>query len=409
MNFLRSVSTYSNTRYNRWFSNTTSDSLEGQYTACERCNPCHAHNTATHPTMFGWLSSFSSEISRMAVLGTPSSSTSNRIFLRAMIRRDRMSRALYTTPYVPSPTFSSFSYLHRGPKTRVSHLHHQHATQQPRTEIERPCRTAGRLLRVLWARRLPGPPQPPPQQHQQHQRQQSGALQLQEPPQQHRNRHRHQQRQRQQSGALQLRGPRLQQHPQRRRLQRSLPSRGRPEHVLQLRRSERRALVAYPTPGAAPVPPWWLRGRAQPRLRSAHPCPSQQLPPGRHWRPASAPSRRMRHCPQTCAPPQPTAGWSDAWWLWMPLLTPLPLRRATCCGCVLLARSAPAPLHAGCPPGVCACACALTRALSLWCSFRLRWSLRKWGLRVPEGLHGVWAQQWRSLRDPGRRWHYAAQ
>ena len=177
MNFLRSVSTYSNTRYNRWFSNTTSDSLEGgQYTACERCNPCHAHNTATHPTMFGWLSSFSSEISRMAVLGTPSSSTSNRIFLRAMIRRDRMSRALYTTPYVPSPTFSSFSYLHRGPKTRVSHLHHQHATQQPRTEIERPCRTAGRLLHVLWARRLPGPPQPPPQQHQQHQRQQAGAL-----------------------------------------------------------------------------------------------------------------------------------------------------------------------------------------------------------------------------------------
>lgn len=33
--------------------------------------------------MLGWLSSFSSEISRRAVLGTPSSSTSRRIFFNA--------------------------------------------------------------------------------------------------------------------------------------------------------------------------------------------------------------------------------------------------------------------------------------------------------------------------------------
>ncbi len=54
-----------------------------------------------HRTMWSSLSSLSNEISRMAVLGTPSSSASSRIFLSATIWFVLMSRALYTTPYVP--------------------------------------------------------------------------------------------------------------------------------------------------------------------------------------------------------------------------------------------------------------------------------------------------------------------
>ena len=46
----------------------------------------------------------------MAVLGTPSSSCSRRIFFSAMVAPLVRSRALYTTPYVPSPIFSTFSY-----------------------------------------------------------------------------------------------------------------------------------------------------------------------------------------------------------------------------------------------------------------------------------------------------------
>jgi hypothetical protein len=54
-----------------------------------------------HRTILSSLSSLSSEISRMAVLGTPSSSASSLIFLRATIWLLLTSRALYTTPYVP--------------------------------------------------------------------------------------------------------------------------------------------------------------------------------------------------------------------------------------------------------------------------------------------------------------------
>lgn len=55
----------------------------------------------TYRTILSSLSSLSSEISRMAVLGTPSSSASSRIFLSATIWFVLTSRALYTTPYVP--------------------------------------------------------------------------------------------------------------------------------------------------------------------------------------------------------------------------------------------------------------------------------------------------------------------
>ena len=52
--------------------------------------------------MLGSFISFRREISRMAVDGTPSSSASRRIFLRATRRLEcARSRALYTTPYVP--------------------------------------------------------------------------------------------------------------------------------------------------------------------------------------------------------------------------------------------------------------------------------------------------------------------
>lgn len=61
MNFFRSYSTYSKTSTSLRFECTTSYSL----------------------TMLGWLSSFRIEISRIAVLGMPSSSLSSRIFLRA--------------------------------------------------------------------------------------------------------------------------------------------------------------------------------------------------------------------------------------------------------------------------------------------------------------------------------------
>ena len=87
--FLRSWSRYSNTRvsfFSVWI------------TSCSR-------------TMFGCCSSFRMEISRIAVEGIPSSSASSRIFLRAANSPDCRSRALYTTPYVPSPIFSIFWYF----------------------------------------------------------------------------------------------------------------------------------------------------------------------------------------------------------------------------------------------------------------------------------------------------------
>ena len=52
-------------------------------------------------TMLQCRSSFSIAISRMAVLGMPSSSSSKRIFFKAMISPEVLSLALNTTPYVP--------------------------------------------------------------------------------------------------------------------------------------------------------------------------------------------------------------------------------------------------------------------------------------------------------------------
>ena len=65
----------------------------------------------THRTMFGCWSSLRMLISRIAVLGMPSSSASSLIFLSATSSPDTRLRALYTTPYVPSPIFSIFWYF----------------------------------------------------------------------------------------------------------------------------------------------------------------------------------------------------------------------------------------------------------------------------------------------------------
>mmetsp|Transcript_514 Transcript_514/g.1321 ORF Transcript_514/g.1321 Transcript_514/m.1321 type:complete len:301 (-) Transcript_514:43-945(-) len=67
--------------------------------------------TSRSRTMLGCWSSLRMEISRMAVLGMPSSSASRRIFLSATSSPLVRFFALYTTPYVPSPIFSTFSYL----------------------------------------------------------------------------------------------------------------------------------------------------------------------------------------------------------------------------------------------------------------------------------------------------------
>jgi hypothetical protein len=71
----------------------------------------------TDLTMFRCCISLRREISRMAVDGTPSSSCSSRIFLSAIVSLVYRSLPLYTTPYVPSPIFSTFSYCahHRAP------------------------------------------------------------------------------------------------------------------------------------------------------------------------------------------------------------------------------------------------------------------------------------------------------
>lgn len=66
--------------------------------------------TSSSDTMLAWVSSFRIVISRMAVDGTPSSSFSNRIFLRATREPTFFDRALYTTPYVPAPRRPSHDY-----------------------------------------------------------------------------------------------------------------------------------------------------------------------------------------------------------------------------------------------------------------------------------------------------------
>ena len=88
-NFLRSWSKYSNIRYS-FFSPWTS---------------------SLRLTIFGCFNCFKILISRIAVLGIPSSSFSNFIFLSATNSCVSLFLDLYTTPYVPSPTFSIFIYL----------------------------------------------------------------------------------------------------------------------------------------------------------------------------------------------------------------------------------------------------------------------------------------------------------
>lgn len=60
------------------------------------------------------------ETSRRVVGGTPSSSSWRRVFLRATILPVALSLALYTFPYVPSPTFSSFSNASIADTARVT-------------------------------------------------------------------------------------------------------------------------------------------------------------------------------------------------------------------------------------------------------------------------------------------------
>jgi len=76
------------------------------------------------------------EISRMAVEGTPSSSCSRRIFLSAIVSLVALSSALYTTPYVPSPIFSCFSYCSQHARTRTAeHAPSEKPNQNPRVRI----------------------------------------------------------------------------------------------------------------------------------------------------------------------------------------------------------------------------------------------------------------------------------
>ena len=56
----------------------------------------------TYLTTFSSFNSLSRLISRMAVLGTPSSCASSLIFFRATTSPVVLSLALYTTPYVPA-------------------------------------------------------------------------------------------------------------------------------------------------------------------------------------------------------------------------------------------------------------------------------------------------------------------
>lgn len=55
----------------------------------------------TYQTIFGCSNSFNSDISLIAVDGTPSSSLSNRIFFKATSAPVFLFFPLYTTPYVP--------------------------------------------------------------------------------------------------------------------------------------------------------------------------------------------------------------------------------------------------------------------------------------------------------------------
>ena len=70
------------------------------------------------------------QAARIAVLGIPSSSASRRIFFNAMISPVTRSFALYTTPYVPSPIFSSFWYLPQGRQSRSHKTRHGVQTQR---------------------------------------------------------------------------------------------------------------------------------------------------------------------------------------------------------------------------------------------------------------------------------------
>lgn len=59
-------------------------------------------------TILGCASSLRMDISRIAVQGTPSSSLSSRILFNATTEFVSLFCALYTMPYVPSPSFSIF-------------------------------------------------------------------------------------------------------------------------------------------------------------------------------------------------------------------------------------------------------------------------------------------------------------
>ncbi len=112
----KSLSKYSNNKYKRSVWRITSTNLfrSGRNTQTHRHTHTHMHSQSmmirinADFTMFGCCSSFRWETSRIAELGTPSSSLSRRIFLSAKYSLVSVSRTLYTTPNVPSPIFSIY-------------------------------------------------------------------------------------------------------------------------------------------------------------------------------------------------------------------------------------------------------------------------------------------------------------
>jgi hypothetical protein len=103
-------------------------------------------------TMLPWFISLRREISRIAVEGTPSSSCSRRIFLSAIVSLVTLSSALYTTPYVPSPIFSFFSYCTRTHTNAIRITKSSHRIRiQPDHSLT--CSIACPRRPMLWRRR----------------------------------------------------------------------------------------------------------------------------------------------------------------------------------------------------------------------------------------------------------------
>lgn len=109
MNFLRSWCRNSNTKYSLFSVWMTSNSLGNEMQTEAKNSPASweprppllpSPQTPTYLTIFGWLSSFSREISRMAVLGTPSVS---------LVKVEKVERESWLK-YWPQPPSCFFSH-----------------------------------------------------------------------------------------------------------------------------------------------------------------------------------------------------------------------------------------------------------------------------------------------------------